>query len=61
MSRRSNDAPFSPPRLRLELPDYSRAEWERIKREVDQAFDAFEKTWPADSAGEPSFVDGRAV
>lgn len=58
-SHQSNGGAFSPPRVYFgcngaALSSFTRGEWDRIKREVDQAFDAFERTWPlvADEAAD---------
>lgn len=66
-SHQSDGGAFSPPRVYFgcngaALSSFSRAEWERIKREVDQAFDAFERTWPlvadeADNVGPVGFAE----
>lgn len=49
---------FSTPRLTFtETPRLSRAEWERAKREIDAAFDAFEKSWPLSEDAEPEGGD----
>jgi hypothetical protein len=45
---------FPPPRVhfangRAEVHSFTRAEWERLKRDVDRAFDAYEGEWPVDA------------
>jgi hypothetical protein len=34
-------------RLDSKPSKFTRAQWETVKREIDQAFDLFEQTWPA--------------
>lgn len=47
---------WTPPALHFNRSDgqeanFTRAQWETLKREVDEAFSLFEATWPADRIG----------
>ena len=54
-SSRARAEAFSVPVLSLlddngMAPAFTRADWETFKREADQAFDAFERSWPSSAA-----------
>ena len=63
-SRQQDAQPFSPPRVAFgcngaQRSTFTRAEWERLKREVDQAFDGPSSAppWPLDREGDSEWVD----
>ena len=59
-SSRYDQSEWTPPLLCFQRADsgrccnFTRGEWETVKRQVDAAFDLFERTWPLD--GEPQAV-----